>query len=70
MTSKQLWLVFSTVEHTEYMGRTRRSNEIDIVEASSAEEAKNKVVAHYDGQTREYEDYYFATVDQVKAVIR
>lgn len=57
----EYFLVRGTVYKTAYMGDEKVFDDIRLVKANTAEEAKQKYEDYWQNQTIEYSVYYYAT---------
>lgn len=64
-----LFLVKGEVTTSRYMGEREVEVVIRLVEAESCDDAAKKFQKHYTAQTRDYDIYVYASVDDVSEVI-
>lgn len=65
-----LYLVKVNLEITQYMcDESEKKEKLHIVEATTEDEAEEKVIAYYDAKTSDYSVYYRASVEYINEAI-
>lgn len=65
-----LYLVSGRIEENHYMvDKPKKYSVIRLVNAESEDNAEVKFVKHFHDRTREYDVYFYATVDEINSVI-
>lgn len=64
------YLVSFTLEETKYMGKTTKTEMLQLVVAESEDQAAEKLQTYYDRKSSEYSVYYFANINYVTETIK
>ncbi len=60
-----LYIITYTLKAYHYMAKTISTEKIHLVEAASAQEAEDKLIAYYTAQDREYDVSYMINIHEV-----